>query len=445
MIRKTFALLALPLLLAGHALAQTTLNKPKLDSLLTLLETHHKTMGGLTLMQNGKVVYSRNIGLEQTAPAAVPATPATRYRVGSVSKLLTATMVMQLVEEGKLKLDAPIATWFPQLPNAQKITVDQLLHHRSGLHSFTNDAAYGQYMTQPKTQAEMLTIMAAAPAEFEPGAKFNYSNTNYVLLGYLVEKVTKQTYAQALQKRIASKLKLKDTYYGGPIDAKKHEARSFIWNGKAWEQQPETDMSIPGGAGAVVSTTPDLARILEGIYSGKLVKPATLQQMLDMQDGYGRGLMLAPFDGRKSYGHFGSIDGFRAALVHFPAEKLTVAYTGNTNYDLSELMISVLSVAFNKPYRLPDFSTTAPTLTAAELAPYVGNYASAQMPLKITVTTSGGMLMAQATGQSAFPLTPKSKTQFVYDAAGLQLDFDAAKQAFTLKQGGGNYLFIREN
>lgn len=445
MIRKTFTLLALPLLLAGNALAQTTLNKPKLDSLLTLLDTHHKTMGSLTLVQNGKVVYSRNIGLEQTAPTAVPATPATHYRVGSVSKLFTATMVMQLVEAGKIKLDAPIATWFPQLPNAAKITVDQLLHHRSGLHSFTNDAAYAQYMTQPKTQAEMLTIMAAAPVEFEPGAKYDYSNTNYLLLGYLVEKVTKQTYAQALEKRIVRKLKLKDTYYGGHINGAKHEAASFKWSGTAWETQPETDMSIPGGAGAVVSTSADLSRFLEGLFAGKLVKPATLAQMQDIQDGYGRGMMMAPFDGSKSYGHFGSIDAFRAALVHFPAEKLTVAYCGNTNYSISDLMIGVLSVAFNKPYRLPNFTATVPNLTAAELTPFVGSYASAQMPLKISVTTSGTTLMAQATGQSPFPLTPKSKTQFVYDATGLQLDFDAEKHEFTLKQGGGNYLFVREN
>ncbi|QIX61785.1 beta-lactamase family protein [Hymenobacter sp. BT18] len=440
MFRKTLSLLVLPLLWAGTTLAQT-LNKPKLDSLLTTLEASHKAMGSLTLVQNGQVIYQRTTGLAQTAPAAVPATAGTRYRIGSVSKLITATLVMQLVEEGKLKLDTPLATWFPQLPNAAKITVQQLLMHRSGLHSFTADEAYVQYMTKPKTQAEMLTLMAA-PVEFEPGAKYSYSNTNYVLLGYIVEKVTKQPYAQVLQKRIADKLKLKDTYYGGRIDAKKQEAASYKWNGTSWEAQPETDMSIPGGAGAVVSNSQDLARIMEGLYSGKLVKPATLEQMQAAQDGYGLGLMMLPFAGHKSYGHFGIIDGFRAGLSHFPAEKLTVAYTSNTPYPTNDVLLGVLSIYFNLPYRLPDFS--AATLSAADLSPFVGNYASAQMPLKINVTVAGNTLMAQATGQGAFPLTPKSKTQFVYPEAGLQMDFDAAQHTFTLRQAGNTYLFKRE-
>ncbi|MBG8554583.1 serine hydrolase domain-containing protein [Hymenobacter guriensis] len=441
MFRKTLSLLLLPLLWAGTTLAQT-LNQPKLDSLLTSLETNHKAMGSLTLVQNGQVIYSRTTGLAQTKPTATPATAATRYRVGSVSKLITATMVMQLVEEGKLKLDAPITAWFPQLPNAARVTVQQLLMHRSGLHSFTADEAYLQYMTQPKTQAELLTIMAAAPPDFEPGAKYEYSNTNYVLLGYIVEKVTKQSYAQALQKRIVDKLKLKDTYYGSRIDAKKHEAASFKWNGTSWDAQPETDMSIPGGAGAVVSNSQDLARIMEGLFSGKLVKPATLQQMQAVQDGYGLGMMMMPFNGHKSYGHFGIIDGFRAGLTHFPAEKLTVAYTGNTPYSTNDVLLGVLSIYFSLPYRLPDFS--APALSAADLNPFVGNYASTQMPLKINVTVEGNTLMGQATGQGAFPLTPKSKTQFVFPEAGLQMDFDAAQHTFTLRQAGNTYLFKRE-
>ncbi|QNH62624.1 serine hydrolase domain-containing protein [Hymenobacter sediminicola] len=460
MLHKTFTLLALSLLLAGTSLAQTAtqtttqvppqtaaaapFNKAKLDSLFTALEANHKLMGSLVLSQNGQVIYSRALGLEQPGG---PATPATRYRIGSISKTFTATMVMQLVEEGKLKLDAPIATWFPMMPNATKITVDQLLHHRSGLHNFTDDPAYEQYMTQPKTQAELLAIMAKPAVDFEPGAKFEYSNTNYVLLGYLVEKVTKQPYAKALQKRITGKLKLKDTYYGGRIDGKQHEAASFKWSGTAWQPEPETDMSIPGGAGAIVSTPTDLARFIEGLYAGKLVKPATLQQMQTMQDKYGIGLMTIPFYERKSFGHGGAIDNFRSSLGYYPTEKLTLALctNGSNGFSGNDLAIGALSSYFGRAYRLPDF-TTPPTvsLTAQDISQFTGNYASQQMPLKISVTASGATLMAQATGQGAFPLTARSKTQFVFDAAGIIMDFDAATHTFTLKQGGRKSLFTRE-
>jgi len=445
MLRKSLSLLVLPLLWAGTSLAQTAptaFNQPRLDSLLTALDANHKLAGTLQLTQNGKVVYRRVIGQEQPG---VPATTATRYRIGSVTKLFTATLIMQLVEEGKLKLDAPITTWFPTLPNAGKITVDQLLHHRSGLGDFTRDPAYGQFMSQPKTQAELLTIIQARPVDFEPGAKYDYNNSNYLVLGYLVEKLTKQPYAQALQKRITGKLALKETYYGGRLDAQKHEAASFSWEGKTWSIQPETDMSVPGGAGAITSTPADLTRFVEGLFAGKLVKPATLQQMLTPQDNYGAGLMPIPFSDKQGYGHFGVIDGYRSALTYFPADKLTVAYCGNgisSGYTVNDLMLGTLAIYFNKPYRLPNFN--APTLTEAELSTYFGTYASTQMPLKITVTASGTTLMAQATGQSAFPLTPVSKTQFTYAAAGLTMDFNPAAHTFTLRQGANNILFTRE-
>ena len=440
MLRKFLSVLVLPLLLAGTALAQSTpaapFNKPRLDSLLTGLEANHRAMGSLTLSQDGKVVYSRAFGQQQPG---VPATAATRYRIGSISKLFTATMLMQLVEEGRLKLDAPLATWFPQLPNATRITLDQLLHHRSGLHDFTRDAAYPTYMSQPRTQAQMLTTIGQLTPDFEPGARFEYNNTNYVLLGYILEKAGGQPYAQALQKRISGKLNLKDTYYGGRIDGKKHEAASFKWAGSAWQPEPETDMSIPGGAGALVSTTPDLDRFIEGLFGGKLVKPASLQLMMPLQDNYGMALLMMPFDGKKGYGHNGAIDEFRSTVLYYPTEKLALAYCQNGgNFPLNDVLIGALASYYGKPYRLPDLRpATSVNVAAADLNQLTGTYASTQIPLKITVTASGTTLTAQATGQPALPLTAKSKTQFTFDQAGIMMDFDAAQHTFTLRQGGG--------
>ena len=224
--RPTLALASL-LSLSTLASPAQSLNTAKLDSLLNTLAAHNKLMGSLAVSHAGQVVYSHAFGQAQLAPA-VPATPATRYRVGSISKVFTGVLIFQLIEEKKLALDTKLATFFPQLPNAATITIDQLLSHRSGLHSFTSDAAYEQYMTQPKTQAELLTLMAAKP-DFEPGAKYEYSNSNYVLLGYIVEKLTKQPYAQALQQRIVAKAGLRDTYYGGNDNGRKCCAHTRRW------------------------------------------------------------------------------------------------------------------------------------------------------------------------------------------------------------------------
>jgi CubicO group peptidase (beta-lactamase class C family) len=167
-------------------------------------------------------------------------------------------MIFQLIEEKKLTLETPLATFFPQMPNAATITIDQLLSHRSGLHSLTDDEAYLTYMTQPKTQAELMGIMAAPKADFEPGAKFAYSNTNYILLGYIVEKLARMPYAQALQKRVTTKAGLNKHLLR---QCNRHEeagSESLCNIGHGWKASSDTDMSIPGGAGAVVSTPTDL-------------------------------------------------------------------------------------------------------------------------------------------------------------------------------------------
>jgi len=133
----------------------------KMDQLFDALAQKEKAMGSLTLSKNGNVIYSRAIGYSSiTATGMKPSTVLTKYRIGSITKMFTTTMIFQLVEEGKLKLTTTLDTYFPKLPNANKITIGNLLNHRSGLHNFTNDAEYITYMAQPKSQDEMIAIFA---------------------------------------------------------------------------------------------------------------------------------------------------------------------------------------------------------------------------------------------------------------------------------------------
>jgi len=441
--RSTLALASL-LSLSTLASQAQTLNTAKLDSLLNSLAANNKMMGSVAFSHAGQVVYSRACGAAQLVPAR-PATPATHYRVGSISKMFTATMVMQLIEEKKLTLATPLATFFPQLPNAQAVTIDQLLSHRSGLHNFTSDAAFAGYMTQPKTPAELLAIIGQAPPDFEPGAKYAYSNSNYVVLSYIIEQLTKLPYAQALQKRVVAKAGLKNTYYGGRIDAARQEAASYRGGASGWQLMPETDMSIPSGAGAIVSTPADLDRFLEALFGGQLVSAASLDAMKTIRDTYGRGLMLIPFGPRQSYGHGGSIDGFLSMASYFPADKVAVAVcTNGQQYPLNDLMIGILSIYFGQPYKIPDFAAPAYVPAPADLDRYAGTYACPQLPVKVTFTREGTTLRSQATGQGAFALEPVSPGVFKFDQAGIRVEFDAAQPTFTLLQGGGKFVFTKE-
>ena len=402
-------------------------------------------MGSLAVSRAGQVVYSRSFGAARLAPAA-PNTAATRFRVGSITKMFTAAMIFQLIEERKLMLTTSLATFFPQLPNARAITIGQLLSHRSGLHNFTSDPAFATYMTQPKTQAELLAIMTLPKPDFAPGAKYAYSNTNYELLGFIVEKLSKMPYAQALQKRVVARAGLPSTYYGGPLAAQPLEAHSYFSDGRGgWQPGPESDMSIPGGAGAAVSTPTDLNHFLESLFGGRLVSATSLAEMKNMRDGYGHGLMLLPFGTRQSVGHGGVIDNFVAFASYFPDEQLAVTLcTNGQQYSANEAMKGVLSICFNQPYKIPDFATSGYVPATADLDRYAGTYATPKLPLKVTFSRDGTALRSQATGQDAFNLEPVSAGVFKFEPAGIRVVFAPDAPTFTLEQGGGTFVFTKE-
>jgi CubicO group peptidase (beta-lactamase class C family) len=437
-IKRTITLLAAAVIAAP--LTAQTFNKAKMDSLFQALDKNNKAMGSVCLYKDGKEIYSRSIGYSFLNQHKADA--GTKYRIGSITKMFTATLVFQLIEEKKLSADTRLSEFFPGLPNAQKITIGNLLNHRSGLHNFTDDEAYASYMEQARTQEQMLDIITKAGADFEPDTQGAYSNSNYIVLGYIIEKILKKPYADVLKSRITDKIGLKNTYYGSKADAAKRESRSYSYN-NGWELVPETDMTIPHGAGAIVSTPADLDKFISALFAGKLISAASLEQMKTTRDGYGMGMFSIPFYDKKAYGHNGGIDGFSASLGYFPEDKLAVAYcTNGQHYPANDILIGVLSIYYNKDYVIPAF--TSLSLTDAQLDQYTGVYASKDMPLKITISRDKSTLMAQATGQGAFPLEATAADVFRFDMAGIELTFRPGQKEMTLKQNGASYLFTRE-
>lgn len=441
MIKFTHLTTVLTASLFASASFGQSFNTAKMDSLMDVLETKNKAMGSICISKDGKELYRRAIGYI-AASGKTKANINTRYRIGSISKMFTATLIFQLIDEEKLTAESKLAEFFPSIPNAGTITISQLLGHRSGIHNITNDEAYGTYMHQQKSQKEMLDIITKAGSDFAPDSKAEYSNSNFILLGYIVEKITRKPYAEILKQNIVSKAGLKDTYYGSKASAIKNEALSFQYLTQ-WNALPETDMSIPGGAGAVVSTPADLDKFITALFNLKLISASGLKAMTTIKDGYGQGMFQFPFNDIKLYGHDGSIDGFNAMLGYAPGEKLAVAYCSNgQNYPVNDIMIGALSIYYNQRYEIPSF--TVVELSDNELDQYTGLYSSKDMPLKITVTKDGKTLMAQATGQGAFPLESTAKNVFKFDAAGIKLEFSPEKKEMILKQGPGTYLFTRE-
>jgi D-alanyl-D-alanine carboxypeptidase len=438
---KKSLLLALLISISATLCAQS-FNRERLDSLLTRLSDNNKAMGSLTLWKGGKPVYQRAIGWSHIEGSnRSSASTETRYRIGSITKSFTAVLLFQQIEKGKLSQDSKLAEFFPQFANAGRITIGQMLQHRSGLANVTDDTAYLQWNTKPHTTEQLLQRMVKAGTSFEPDAKSAYSNTNYILLGLILEKITGKSYADLVQVQITAPLGLKNTsVFGRSLP---QEAASFHFATSGWVKEPDTDVSVPGGAGALESTSADIAHFYEALFQGKLVSAKSLEIMKELRDGYGKGLFSFPFYDKTSYGHTGGIDGFTSIAAFFPSDSLAFAYCSNgANYKTNDILIGVLSIYFGRPYQIPSFTTL--TIDAAQLQAYNGTYSNPEFPLKIEVRVKNGKLEAQATGQGAFPLEATAKDSFRFDPANITMIFDVANRKMTLKQGGTVTEFTKE-
>jgi D-alanyl-D-alanine carboxypeptidase len=440
-------LLTLALFTAGHA---QTLDKAKLDQFFDRLAEKNKAMGSLVITKDGKVLYTRAIGHSQiSGTEKKPLTAANRFRIGSITKMFTAALTLQLVEEGRLKLTDTIDKFFPQVPNAKKITIEQILWHRSGIPNVRREQnAQGNVNTTPMTKAEILALIVKATPDFEPDTKRSYSNSGYQLLGLILEKVTGKPYDEVLRTRITSKIGLADTYLAtGNIDVSKNEALTYVNFGDGWKPVPETHPSILFSAGAIVSTPNDLAKFIQALFDGKIVSKASLDQMKTIRDGEGSGMEAFTFAGKTFYGHTGGADNYGAWVAYMPEEKLAVAYTTNAKvFPVKDIVNGVMDIYYNKPFQIPTFESIA--VSTEVLDKYVGVYMTADAPVKFTITRNGATLYAQPPGAgSAVPLEATAQDKFKLDngtAAGIIFEFDAAKNQMTIKRNGGQRVFTKE-
>ena len=438
--RKRISIALLFGLLFGTTFAQN-LNTAKLDSLFQILEAKDKFMGSIAVAENGKLLYSKSIGKDDI-DSDKQSTIATKYRIGSISKIFTSCLILKAVEENKLNINQTIDIYFPTIENAKKITIGNLLNHRSGIHNFTNDPEYLKYHTQPKSEKEMVEIIAKGKSDFEQDSKGNYSNSNYVLLSYILEKTYKKSYKEILSSKIIKPLGLKNNYFGGKTNIQDNECYSYHYASK-WEKQTETDLSIPMGAGAIVSNPTDLVVFINNLFSNKIIGEKSLEQMKTIKDNFGMGLLQIPFYNKKGYGHTGGIDGFTSVVWHFPENKLSVALTSNGMvYNNNDIIMAALSSYYGKPFDIPTFKKIE--LKTEDLDQYLGEYSGPDLPLKITITKDNLKLVAQATGQSSFPLEATEKDKFEFLTAGIKLEFKPGQNQMILNQGGRKFILAKK-
>jgi D-alanyl-D-alanine carboxypeptidase len=432
-------LLTLASFTAGYA---QTLDKAKLDQFFDRLAEKNKAMGRLVIAKDGNVLYARAIGYGQINGAEMkPLTAASRFRIASITKTYTAVMILQLVEEGKLKLTDTLDKFFPQVPNAQKITILQILAHRSGIPNIRRDHATWK-PGEPVTKDEMLALIVKGTPEFEPDTKSSYSNSGYFLLGHILEKLTGKPYGQALEERINSKIGLKDTYIAtGRIDVNKGEALTYLNIGSDWKQGFETHPSI---GFQLISTPGDMATFVEALFDLKLISQQSLDQMKTIRDGEGLGIVTFTFAGKTFYGNTGGGDNYGSWLMYLPEEKLVVSYATNAKvHPVKDIISGVIDIYYGKPFEIPAFKSIA--VSHDILDKYVGLYSKPGAPNKWTVTRDGGTLIARPGNEDdAVALEATSDDKFQLFNGIVTFEFDAAKNQMILKRGPLPMIFTKE-
>ncbi len=437
---KTHLFAALLVLMWSAGGYTQTFDTAKLDLLFDRLLEKNKGMGGLTVARDGKIVYSRSFGYSQiTDTEKRPLNAETKYRIASITKTYTAVMIFQLVEEGRLKITDTLDKFFPQIPNASRITIAQILHHRSGLPDISPDGEWGR---QPRTQAEIVARIAEGKPHFEPDTMHRYSNAGYNLLGFIVEKAGGKPYQDALRDRITSKLGLRNTYAGsGKTDPGRNESLSYRYLG-GWREAEELDFSVVGGGGGIVATTTDMATFIKGLFDLKLISKDSLAQMTTMRDGEGMGLEPHTFAGRTCYGHTGGSGSSGAWLTYCPEEKLALAYATNAKiYPVRDIVTSVFDVFWNRPFEVPSFE--AFNVSPDVLDRYVGVYTIAGTPARMIVTRDGGTLFLQPAGQNRVPLEATAENKFQLDPR-VTIEFDVTKDQMTIRRPQGERVFTKE-
>ena len=329
---KFAKLFLLVILVASSAHADTVPGaKKKLDAYLDGLQAQGQVSGSLAISERGALRYQRSIGFATIANGVPqPADGGTRYRIGAVTRLFTAALAFQLAEKATITLDNKLAEFYPELPNAIGISYRNLLQQRSGLADYTASPGFDAWRASAHTHDEMLKIIRDGGTKSAPGARVDISDTNYLLLGYALEKVTERSYDDILRQQITSRLGLVRTYVAGAGGSNTLEAASYTWTPEGWNAATDDDPSVGGGASALFSNAGDLVSFTDALMAGKVVSSYNVGAMRDDDNnGFGIGLRRLQLAGATCLGERGHIAGYDAFVCHFATQRITIAWTGN--------------------------------------------------------------------------------------------------------------------
>ena len=420
------------------------IDNKKLDDFLDYITKNKQGIGSISIFRKGKEVYQKDFGQNQLPN--VKWNSETGYQIGSVSKLITATMLMQLAEKGKLNIQDKLSKYYPEAPNADKITIESLLNHTSGLGDYVGENYQWIFKKSVGDKAIMDTIKAQG-VEFQPGEKTRYSNSGYYLLSRILVKIYKKPYNVILKENILSKANLKNTF--SVLDNPKNVFKSYKNEDGKWTEVEDFDFRNCIGLGDIVSTPNDMNLFINALFNGKFVKKETLEKMLPKPGSkldFGLGIMAVPFYNQVSFGHGGDTAGTHSVVSYSKKEDYSISIVINgEEYPHNALYVGILNIFFNEDFDYPKFENKSEMASYdGKFKKYLGDYTSSDIPLDLKVFVNDDKLFGQGKGQPEFSLGLVEKDQFRFEQAGITLTFFPETNKMQLLQNGKTYNFTKK-
>jgi CubicO group peptidase (beta-lactamase class C family) len=402
---------------AAPALAQ---DPERMDRIVNTSAEANAFSGAVLVARDGEILLDRGYGFANRE-WLIPNDGDTKFRLGSITKQFTAVAIMILNERGLVDLDAPVKVWLPDAPAAwDQVTVRRLLAHTAGVPNFTSFDDFQARKALPDTVDGLIVRFRDRPLDFRPGEGRKYSNSGYVLLTAIIEKASGQSYADFLAENLLQPLGMTDTGYDANADILMRRASGYTPSAHGVVNAAYWDMSIPQGAGGLYSTTRDLLKWQQGLYGGRLLRPASLELLTTpVCDQYAFGVFAAQAEGNTTIAHSGGLDGFNTYMAYDPARRMTVIVLGNLNGPAPDALGAALLVLAREGAASQD-PGAAPR--SAALQAYAGAY-DLSPTSSIAISVVNGRLLSQITGEEAVTLDPRSGDVFSLRANDARLTF----------------------
>jgi CubicO group peptidase (beta-lactamase class C family) len=420
----------------ADAKAQMPPPEKLVDSLFAHLIKEDGAGAAVLVAQNGRILFEKGYGLADVEQH-VPVSSETKFRIGSITKQFTAAAILKLQEDGKLSVQDKLSKYIPDFPRGEEVTLRHLLTHTSGIHSYTDKSGFIEGVTKAVARDDLINSFKHDPYDFDPGKKWHYDNSGFFLLGYIVEKVSGQSYGDFLGKTFFEPLGMTNTGVHRSDLHLDHEALGYKFEQGQFSKALNWDMSWAGGAGALYSTVEDLNRWNEGIFTGKVLKEASLQAAFapvkteenkddNSGDGYGYGWGISHLRGAQEISHGGGLNGFSSYLLRLPRENFTVAVLANAaptapGVDPGQLAHVIVEFYLGDKLAPRPAVKVDKNVSPASFDALVGRYDYGMGILD--VTREGDHLYAQLSGQQRNEIFPKSPMDFFWKVVDAQITF----------------------